>query len=161
MGIFFDSKGLIVCEGAYFRGSKNIFISDFVSIGRYSWIESIGGGKIFLEENASLSQNVHIASTHKVTIKKYALIGSDVLITDHDHEITSDYLTVPPKDRPLRVKSETVIGENVWLGDNVKVLSGVTIGCNSVVAANSVVRDSFPCNSLIAGTPAKLIRTLI
>lgn len=161
MGISFNSKGLIVCEGTFFNGSKNIELGDFVSIGRYCWIDSIEGGKIILGDNVSLSQNVHIASSYKVVIEKDALIGSDVLITDHDHEISYEFLDLPPKNRPLRVKSETIVGERVWLGDNVKILSGVKIGRNSVVAANSVVRDDFPCNSLIAGSPAKLVRKLI
>ncbi|MCV5296683.1 acyltransferase, partial [Escherichia coli] len=51
-------------------------------------------------------------------------------------------------------------GENCWLGDNVKILSGVVLGSNVVVGANSVVTRSFPANCIIGGIPAKLIKKI-
>ncbi|MEQ4679649.1 hypothetical protein ABN069_14010 [Providencia rettgeri] len=51
------------------------------------------------------------------------------------------------------------MGENVWISDNVKILSGVTLGNNIVVAANSVVINDFPSNVIIGGIPAKILKT--
>jgi acetyltransferase-like isoleucine patch superfamily enzyme len=50
------------------------------------------------------------------------------------------------------------IEDNVWLGMNVVVLRGVTIGRNSVISANSVVTRSIPANVIAAGHPARVVR---
>ena len=52
------------------------------------------------------------------------------------------------------------IGENVWLGANVTVLGGVTIGDNAVIAAGAVVTKNIPPNTVAAGVPARVVRTL-
>ncbi|WP_343206255.1 DapH/DapD/GlmU-related protein [Arthrobacter yangruifuii] len=52
------------------------------------------------------------------------------------------------------------IGRNVWLGSNVTVLPGISIGDDSVVAAGAVVTRDIPPRSLAVGAPAKVIRSL-
>ena len=158
--IAFKSNRSVFCEGLYFSGSKKIKFGNDVSIGRYCWFDAIDNGNIIIGDRVSFSQGVHIAAKENVEIKDDVLVGSYVLITDHDHEFSEGYLHTPPKSRPLKVKGKTVIESNVWLGDNVKVLSGSFIGECSVVAANSVVNGRFPSRSLIGGTPAKIIRRL-
>lgn len=51
-----------------------------------------------------------------------------------------------------------VIESNVWLGDNVVVLPGVTIGSGSIIGANSVVSKDVPKNTISVGVPAKVIK---
>lgn len=53
-----------------------------------------------------------------------------------------------------------VIGQNVWIGSNVTVLPGVSIGDHSVVAAAPVVTKDVPPNSIVMGSPARLVRSL-
>jgi acetyltransferase-like isoleucine patch superfamily enzyme len=53
-----------------------------------------------------------------------------------------------------------VIGDQVWLGMNVVVLKGVTIGAGAVIAANSLVVSDIPSGCLAAGQPAKVLRML-
>lgn len=53
-----------------------------------------------------------------------------------------------------------VVKRNAWLGANVTVLAGVTIGENAIVAAGSVVTKDVPDNMVVAGTPAKVIREI-
>lgn len=57
-------------------------------------------------------------------------------------------------------KGAIVIGNNVWLGDKVTVLSGVRIGNNVTVAANSVVTKDVPDNCIVAGIPARIIKVI-
>lgn len=52
------------------------------------------------------------------------------------------------------------IGDNCWLGNSVSILAGVSLGENVTVGANSVVTKSFPSNVVIAGVPAKIIKTI-
>ena len=52
------------------------------------------------------------------------------------------------------------IGDNCWFGANVSVMPGVTIGAGCVIAAGAVVTKDMPANSLIAGAPAKVIKTI-
>jgi acetyltransferase-like isoleucine patch superfamily enzyme len=60
----------------------------------------------------------------------------------------------PKKDRGIK------LGRNVWIGANATILSGVTIGDNSVVAAGSVVTRDVPANTLVMGSPAKEAKRL-
>ena len=55
---------------------------------------------------------------------------------------------------------DIVIGKRCWIGTNTVILPGVTLGDNCIVAAGSVVKDSFPNNSVIAGVPAKMVTLL-
>ncbi|HHZ8354277.1 TPA: acyltransferase [Morganella morganii] len=154
----FSTKGLKLGKHVSFTNTINIIINENVYIGNNCWIDAINDGIIYIGNNVSLSQNTHIGSIHKVIIGDGCLIGSDVLITDHNHSFSSSTLHIIPKARPLNTKGETVLKNNVWLGDNVKILSGVTLGENVIVAANSVVTKSFPSNVLLAGVPAKIIK---
>ena len=64
------------------------------------------------------------------------------------------------KDYPdVDVFGKIVIGNNVFIGFNAIVMPGVVIGDNCVIGAGSVVTKSIPSNSVVAGVPAKLIRT--
>ena len=52
------------------------------------------------------------------------------------------------------------IGDNVWIGPGARILGGITIGQNSIVGANAVLRKNVPKNSVVGGVPAKIIRTI-
>lgn len=74
-----------------------------------------------------------------------------------DHEAHG----IPPdKRRELGAIGEVVIGENVWIGNNVTILKDSHVGDNSIVAAGAVVSGRFPENVIIGGVPAKIIRSL-
>lgn len=60
----------------------------------------------------------------------------------------------------LEFGSPIVIGDNVWLGANVSILPGVTIGDSTVVGFGAVVTKDLPANSLAVGNPAKVIKTI-
>lgn len=60
------------------------------------------------------------------------------------------------EDLPL--KGDTVVGNDVWIGQNVTVMPGIHIGDGSIIAANSVVTKDIPPYSIAGGNPCKLIR---
>lgn len=119
--------------------------------------EQIFKPTIVIGNHVRISQSVHIAATSSVEIGDHVLIGSRVIITDHNHGQYAKMHTspsIPPVNRPLDCDRRVVIGRNVWLGDGVVVAPGATIGEGSVIGANSVVLGTIPAFSLAAGTPA-------
>ena len=60
----------------------------------------------------------------------------------------------------LGIAKPVIIGNDVWIGGNVTILLGVTIGNNVVVAAGAVVTKNVPDNYVVAGVPAKLLKTI-
>lgn len=88
-----------------------------------------------------------------ITIEDGAFIGPHcVLATEYHPED-------PARRHSLNTKSIT-IGRNAWLGADVKVLAGVTIGENAIVAAGSVVTKDVPPDMVVAGSPARIIRPI-
>jgi acetyltransferase-like isoleucine patch superfamily enzyme len=117
--------------------------------------------KVIIGDNVCINSDVHIGCIDLVSIGDNCLIGSKVLISDHDHgKFDSADLKLSPGKRKLFSKGGVVIERNVWIGEFVSILSGVTVGENSVVASNSVVTRSIPPNSLVAGIPAKIVKSL-
>jgi len=112
--------------------------------------------------NVQINDFVHITSMKEVVIGDNVLIASKVYISDCSHgsysgdENDSSPLSIP-KDREYITK-EVKIEANVWLGEMVSVLPGVTIGSGSIVGANSVVSKSLPANVIAVGIPAKPIK---
>lgn len=100
---------------------------------------------------------VVIAAKESIRLGNDVLCGANTVITDFDwHGVDPAHR----RDDDAILSAPVVIGDNVWLGMNVVVLKGVTIGENSVIAAQSVVTGSIPANVLAGGIPAKVIRSL-
>ena len=106
----------------------------------------------------------HIGVAGKMRIGDNVLIGSNVLIIDHDHgfygELNGCDPHTPPIERRLVVR-DVVVGDNVWLGENVCVLPGAWVGNGVVVGANSVVTGILPDNTLCVGAPARPIKQFV
>ena len=96
---------------------------------------------------------------NKIVIGNNVMIGSGVLITDHQHGTLADS-DIPVADRELVSKGAVVIEDNVWIGEHVCILSGVSIGEGSIIGANAVVTKSIPAHSLAVGVPATVIESL-
>ena len=88
-------------------------------------------------------------------------LGKNVFITDGCKFITHDGGTLLFRNQQpdLDITKPIVVGDNVYFGNNVIVLPGVTIGNNVVIGAGSIVTKNIPDNSVVAGVPAKIIKT--
>lgn len=145
----------------YLRGRKDsVTFSDGFMSGRGCRFEVYGGGVIAFGDGCHIGDMVHIVSSGKVSIGEGCLFASKVFISDTSHGEygqNGDSPYVPPNERPL-VHSFVAIGDNVWLGENVVVLPGVTIGDGCVIGANSTVTKDIPANSIAVGSPAVPIK---
>lgn len=121
-----------------------------VNEGAYIWITKSGHLTL---NGGFINEGVTITCSSEVYIGKGANIARGAVIRDYDGHYIEDinYRT----SRPVR------IGDNVWIGYRAMILKGVTIGEGSIVAANSVVTKDVPPHSIVAGNPAKIIRTSI
>ncbi len=150
------------------RGTNFIQFGRRFRAGDFLWIEALAEDSaeiaptIIIKDDVNASQFVHIAATHYVEIGNGVLLGSKVIITDHNHgsykgEAQSSP-EIKPTDRPLSRGLRTIVGDRVWLGDGVVVSPGAKIGQGSVIGANSVVVGELPENCLAIGTPARVIK---
>ena len=125
----FNGKGIV------FYGEGNIYIGECSYIGGISTIQSVSGATVTIGKNCQLSHNVRIYTQS--------------LIANHDFSITPI---------PSYIKNVTV-GDYCWIGANVFINPGVTIGSNSVIGANAVVTKDVPENAVMVGIPAKNVGT--
>jgi acetyltransferase-like isoleucine patch superfamily enzyme len=143
--------------GSCFNGGNNL---RFECIDKY--LEFSYSPRLIIGHDVSMNNNVHIGVIREVVIGNNCLFGSNILITDHSHGDTYNFKPTQSVYKILELHSSgpVRIGSNVWLGDNVSILDNTCIGDNSIVGANSVVKGNFPANSIIAGVPGKVIRTI-
>jgi acetyltransferase-like isoleucine patch superfamily enzyme len=91
-----------------------------------------------------------------VVIGEYALLARNVYISDHAHAFKN--IEVPIMLQGINRIAPVIIGKHSWLGQNVVVLPGVTIGEHCVIGANSVVNSSVPDYCVAVGAPARVVR---
>lgn len=129
---------------------------------------SQNGGKIQIGTNVQIGFNCMIGAVESVTIGDNVLMADNITIIDNNNH------PVNPIDRlimrgdgwesPLRfwkysISSPVIIKDNVWIGANVRICKGVTIGDGAVIAANTVVVKDVPANSICAGNPGVVVKS--
>jgi acetyltransferase-like isoleucine patch superfamily enzyme len=115
----------------------------------------VGAGKsgsLVLGKRVFINTGATVVATHSIVLGDDCLIGDFVAIFDTDHH------QLEPS-RPTRV-APVRLGANVWVGRSATILPGVTVGDHAVIAAGSVVTDNVAARTLVAGVPARPVRTL-
>jgi acetyltransferase-like isoleucine patch superfamily enzyme len=110
--------------------------------------------KIHIGASTYINRSTHLDATLSLRIGQHCGIGPGCYITDHDHGID---INLPPLEQPMTSKP-TNIEDWVWIGANVSVLKGVTIGRGAVIGAGSVVTHNIPENAIAVGVPARVIK---
>ncbi len=131
----------------------------FKNIGKNVWIEPDFrceyGKNIIIEDDVYINFGCIILDCAEVTIGSHTLIGPNAGLYAANHSTDmNERIHGGCYGRPIH------IGKNVWLGGDVKIVGGVTIGDNTIIGAGSIVTKDIPSNVIAAGNPCKVIREI-
>jgi acetyltransferase-like isoleucine patch superfamily enzyme len=141
--------------------ANGIKLGDQVSIARDSILFCTGviaqkGLGITIGDRTGISARAYLAGQGGISIGEDVIMGPNVQIFSENHNFSDRSLTI--KEQGV-FRQPVVIENNCWIGSGAIILAGVTIGEGCVVAAGSVVNRSVPANSVVAGVPAKIIKS--
>ncbi|WP_104103388.1 DapH/DapD/GlmU-related protein [Arthrobacter sp. 08Y14] len=111
------------------------------------------GRNITLGKRVFINSGCRFQDQGGISIGDDCLIGHNAVLATLNHDLS-------PSRRADMHPAPITIGRNVWLGSNVTVLPGVTIGDDAVVAAGAVVTKDVPARSVVVGSPARVIRSV-
>lgn len=127
-------------------------------------IEAVGRpgaalGSVEIGDGVGIEQHVHIVAAERIVIEDEVTLGPRVTILDCSHPVGGSddgprHAALSPDAAPVLIR------RRAFLGANVVVLPGVTIGANSIVGANSVVTSDVPDDCIASGAPARVTRRL-
>jgi acetyltransferase-like isoleucine patch superfamily enzyme len=154
----------IIEDGAEINclSQQGIKLGNRVTIGKYAIIRpsNIYGGPIgeglTMGDNSNIGPYNYIGCSGKITIGNNVMLAPRVSIYAENHVFDHPELLI--RDQGVE-KKEVIIEDDCWIAANSIILAGVTIGQGSVVAAGSVVTENVPAYSVVAGVPAKFIKS--
>lgn len=127
---------------------ENVYIKPPLNANRGGHFYKIGN-------NVYINYNLTMVDDTRITIGSHTMIGPNVTLIAGTHPLETQL-----RKEGYQYNLPVSIGENSWLGANVTVLQGVTIGNNVVVGANGLVTKDIPDNTLVMGSPAKIVTNL-
>jgi acetyltransferase-like isoleucine patch superfamily enzyme len=145
-------------------GEGRITLGSDVFIGADSWLQTLPDGDnrsvaISIGDGTSAAGACVISAVQSVRLEENVLLARNVYISDHMHRYSQTRQPVLAqgldKIRPVLIK------RGAWLGQNVVVCPGVTIGQGAVIGANSVVTQDVPEFSVAAGAPARVVKAIV
>lgn len=129
--------------GMNIDGSTTVFPPFYTNFGRF----------ITLGKNVFINHACSFLDMGGITIEDNVMIGPRVNLTSETHPLN-------PGERQTVTPKPVMIRRNAWIGAGATVLPGVTIGENAVVAAGALVSRDVPANTVVAGVPAKIVKTI-
>ena len=158
------TNGLVFTGGSLFVSrAKNSTISigrgcrfmskecgNLIGLNHRCMLSTVDSAKLVIGDRCSFS-GVAIRCFGDITLGDNVRVGANTTIISGDAHQDDPRAG---KDKPINIE------DNVWIGSNVMILKGVTIGRNSVVGAGSIVTKSIPENVVAAGNPCKVIKPL-
>lgn len=158
----FGTHSYVMLPTCRITGKKHINLGDFCVIeknARIEAIESYAGIKyrpnIIIEDNVLINQNFHCTCANSITIGAGTSITANCGIFDIIHPYED--ITINPRDAQIKTKP-IKIGKNCLIGMNSVILPGSILGNHCIVGANSIVSGVIPDYSVVAGSPAKIIK---
>ena len=156
----FGKKSVIMCPLRIY-GEERIWIGGRVFIGPNSWLQTVPDEEnrsiaISIGEGTAISGFCHISAVRKVIIEENVLMAQNIHISDHMHKYKD--VNMPVILQGLDKIAPVLIRRGAWIGNNVVINPGVTIGIGAVIGANSVVNKDIPDYCVAAGSPARIVK---
>lgn len=147
--------GLYIGAGVVFNGWSNIQIGDHVLFHSCCTLEA-RTGVVIIGARCGFNHGVWIgADGGRIALGTDVNVGPYVVFRAANHRFDR----IPFQEQGHEA-GEITVGNNVWIGAHVSVLSGARIGDNCVIGAGAVVRGEIPAGTLAAGVPATVVRNL-
>jgi len=153
-----------VCIAPDVKLGRDVKLSKFINLyGCEIGDESKIGAFVEIQKNATIGKRCKISShtfiCEGVTIEDNVFIGHGVMF------INDNYPRATAADGNLQTEADwkverTVIKKGASIGSGATILSNITVGGNAIVGAGSVVTKNVPANSIVAGNPAKFLRSI-
>jgi acetyltransferase-like isoleucine patch superfamily enzyme len=141
------------------EGTRRISVGNHVYLGPGSWLITHDPcGRLEIGDGTSVAGYCVLSAATSIRIGRKVLFARNVYIADHRHGF--QHCEVPVIEQEIEHLRPVVVEDGAWLGQNVVILPGVTVGRGAVVGANSVVRDDIPPRCLAVGAPARVVREL-
>lgn len=134
-----------------------ITIGDNCEVRHHAVLEVSGryNGTITIGDHCVIGIGNWMQGSGRIVIGDDVIIGPYTSIVSTNHKY--DNADIPVAKQPLEI-GEVIIGNDVWIGANAVIATNVTIGSHSIIGANSFVNKNVPPYSIVAGTPARLIK---
>lgn len=129
--------------------------ANFSALLDYNGVEQCG--EIYIGDDVYIGGFCNLHAMRELRIGRGSVLSEFVYISDIAHGL--DPAAGLIMQQPLETKGAVEIGEYVFIGLGASILPGVTLGEHCVVGTRSVVTRSFPAYSMVAGCPARLIKT--
>lgn len=164
----FDSFGshTVLVPPIRLLGEARMAIGSGVFVGANCWLQVLEGEAaglapgpgvgLSLGDGTSIAGNCVLSAVSSITLGRDVSLARNVYISDHAHAYDDPSRAVMRQG--ITGVAPVSIGDGAWLGENVVVLPGVSVGRGSVVSANSVVTKDIPDFSVVAGMPARVVR---
>lgn len=136
----------ILCRRLFKSMGQNVYIANNVFIG--------GGSKIEIDDNSGFGEGCSIGNA---IIGKNVLMGPDVLYISQSHKF--DRVDMPIKLQGRNSEMKLIVEDNVWIGARVIILPGIRIGRDAIIGAGAVVTKDVPPYAIVAGNPARIVRS--
>lgn len=135
----------------------NVTIGTKFKVERYANLVAYHNAELIIGNKVFVGSFAQIVAKEKIEIGDNVMIADFVVIRDHNHRFDIPGI---PFNKQGMVHDPIKIGNNVWIGTKATILAGVTIGDNCVIGANAVVTKDIPSNSVVAGVPARFIKSI-
>jgi len=152
---------LLFGEVPFMEGDGDIIIGNNVTM--YGKVVMFTGGdihkdsKIVIGDNTSIGFGVVFRTAREIIIGKNCMIGGGTRISDNDGHPIHAKRTEENTKVPLEDVKPVIIEDDVWIGEQSKILKGVTIGKGSIISTGSIVTKSIPPMKIAMGNPARAV----